>query len=223
MVYRNITEGRFLRRPNRFVAYVDIGGREEVCHVKNTGRCRELLRENARVFLEKSENPDRKTAYDLVAVYKGDRLINMDSAAPNQVMREYLSSRFRDALIRPETRNGNSRFDFYMENGAEKTWIEVKGVTLEENGAVLFPDAPTDRGLKHVRELIRLREEGFGAWLAFVVQMDKVNYFTPNNRTDPAFGKALCQAEKAGVKLSALICRVKPDSLTIKGEIPIRL
>lgn len=223
MKYENIAEGRFLSRPNRFVAYVDIGGREEVCHVKNTGRCRELLVRDCTVYLDKAKNPQRKTKYDLVAVEKGERLINMDSYAPNLAAGEFLPKIFSECIIKPEYTYGNSRFDFYIENKVRKILLEVKGVTLEEDGAAMFPDAPTERGLKHVNELIECTKNGYEAYLMFVIQMEKVKYFTPNRGTHPEFGTALEKASRAGVKLLAYDCKVAPDSMEIDSPVCIKL
>jgi sugar fermentation stimulation protein A len=226
MIYPAISEGIFLARPNRFVANVAIGGKTEICHVKNTGRCKELLIPGTKVYVNRADNPARVTKYDLISVYKSDRLINMDSGAPNQVFGEYLKAgRFLDGitLVKPETKYGNSRFDFYVEAGSRKIFIEVKGVTLEENGVALFPDAPTERGVKHLRELAACIEHGYEAHVIFVVQMRGVTYFTPNMKTHPAFGDALSTAEAAGVTITALDCEVTPDSLEIKAPVPVRL
>ena len=229
MKYTNITEGRFLERPNRFIAYVEIPGvsdREKV-HVKNTGRCRELLVSGATVYLEKGTNPDRSTAYDLVAVRKGDRLVNMDSQAPNKVVGEWLLKEelISDiTLLRPETTWGNSRFDFYVESlGEKKAFIEVKGVTLEEDGVVRFPDAPSDRAVKHVEELIAAKKAGYHVYVLFVIQMKDVKYFIPNWGTHAAFGEALRKAREAGVEILAVDCAVTPDSLEIADKVPVYL
>ena len=226
MRYDNIRAGVFLSRPNRFIAHVDVDGRTEVCHVKNTGRCRELLVPGAAVWLTESANSARKTRYDLVAVQKGERLINMDAAAPNRVFGEYLAAGLllpSPTLIRPETRFGDSRLDFYVENGETRAFCEVKGVTLERDGAALFPDAPTERGVRHLGELARCVEAGFSAWAVFVIQMEGVDYFAPNRETHPAFADALRAARDAGVHLLALDCRVTPDSLTARKPVEIRL
>ena len=220
MNYKSIVEGRFIERPNRFVARVEIDGVVETVHVKNTGRCKELLQKGARVFLEKSDNPNRSTAYDLVAVQKGERLINMDSQAPNKAVEIWLKEGglFPDVtLVRPETKYGNSRFDFYVETGEEKIFIEVKGVTLETDGVVRFPDAPSDRAVKHVQELIEARRAGSRVFVLFVIQMTDVKYFTPNRDTHPAFADALWGAARAGVEVLAYDCRVTADSTRI-GE-----
>jgi len=226
MRYKNITAARFLRRPNRFIAYVELNGKTEKVHVKNTGRCRELLQPGAMVYLTKSDNPARSTAYDLVAVEKGNRMINMDSQAPNKVTEEWLWKKelFPDLkVVRPETTYGSSRFDFYLETQKEKIFMEVKGVTLEEEGVVRFPDAPSERAVKHVEELIRARREGYRALVMFVIQMEDVEYFAPNYETQPEFGAALGRAAKAGVELLAYDCRVAADSLSVNRPVPIRL
>lgn len=212
-----------MARPNRFVSHVEIDGREEVCHVKNTGRCRELLVPGCAVYLDKAKNPERKTKYDLVAVEKGQRLINMDSYAPNLAAGEFLPKIFPESIIRPEYTYGNSRFDFYIEENNRKILLEVKGVTLENEGVVMFPDAPTERGLKHVRELAECVKNGYEGYLLFVVQMGKVKYFTPNNETHPEFGEALREASQAGVKLLAYDCKVTPDSMEIDSPVCIKL
>lgn len=226
MKYHNIKEGVFLRRPNRFIAYVEIDGKQETVHVKNTGRCGELLTDRAVVYLEKNDNPNRSTAYDLVAVEKNDRIINMDSQAPNRAVGEWLekSGLFTDLLlVRPETKFGNSRFDFYAETADKKIFIEVKGVTLEQDNVVLFPDAPSERALKHVTELMAAKEKGYEVYVLFVVQMESVKYFTPNRVTQPAFAEALIQAKEAGVHILAYDCVVTPDSMEIQNPVEVRL
>lgn len=225
MTYKKIKKATFLSRPNRFIAICEVDGEQVVCHVKNTGRCWELLIPNCTVYLEESNNSERKTKYDLVSVMKGDKLINMDSQAPNKVFYEWLKGGglFDDTtLIRPEAVYKNSRFDFYMEHGGKRAFIEVKGVTLEENGVLLFPDAPTERGVKHIHELCEAVEDGYEAYIAFVIQTEKADYFTPNRKTHPAFADALMEAEKCGVKIICMNCHVAPDSLTIKETIPIK-
>ncbi len=228
MKYETILKGRFLERPNRFIAYVDIPGvsdREKV-HVKNTGRCKELLVPGAEVYLEKSKNPERATAYDLVAVKKGSRIINMDSQAPNKVVGEWLwnGGVISDiTLIKPEAAWGNSRFDFYVETERSKIFIEVKGVTLEEENIVRFPDAPSERAVKHVEELIEAQKAGFQAYVIFVVQMEGVSYFLPNWKTQPEFGEALVKARQAGVEILALDCHVEQDSLEIRDKVSVYL
>lgn len=226
MNYKHIVQAEFLERPNRFIAYVKLLGRREKVHVKNTGRCRELLQKGAVVYLEKSENPNRSTAYDLVAVEKGERLVNMDSQAPNKVVEEWLYTKtfFPNlVLVRPETKYGNSRFDFYVETKQEKIFIEVKGVTLEEDGEVRFPDAPSERAVKHVEELIQAKKDGYRVFVIFVIQMEGVRYFTPNREMHPEFADALERAGEAGVEILAYDCRVTKDSLCIKGTVPVFL
>lgn len=224
MKYDNTVSGIFISRPNRFIAHININGEPQVCHVKNTGRCRELLTEGATVYLQKASNPLRKTGYDLIAVQKGDLLINMDSAAPNKAAAEYLRKHFGDkALIKPEKTYGASRIDFYVETAAEKWLIEVKGVTLEEQGRALFPDAPTERGVKHINELIKATKEGYKTCILFIIQMKGITSFSPNDKTHPAFGEALRQAAKQGVQIKAIDCIVTPDAMTPDKEVPIKL
>ena len=226
MRYRKVILGVFLQRPNRFIAYCEIDGNVEKCHVKNTGRCRELLVPGAEVFLSVSDNPARSTAYDLVAVRKGSRLINMDSQIPNAAAAEGLRripmfSRVTD--IRREYVYGDSRIDIMAEDPDHRYLVEVKGVTLEDGGVVRFPDAPTERGVKHVRELIRSMEDGYVPCLLFVIQMDDVLYFEPNRSTDPAFADALKDAADAGVNILAYTCDVTPDSMVLKGPVEVRI
>ena len=226
MTYTNTHRGTFIARPNRFIAHVEIAGKLEIAHVKNTGRCKELLIPGAEVIVQKSDNPVRKTQYDVLAVWKKRRLINIDSSAPGKVFLEYLQSgQFIKGIthIKPEAKYGDSRFDFYVEAGARKIFIETKGVTLEEDGIVLFPDAPTERGVKHLNELRRCMAGGYEAQVVFVVQMRDVRYFTPNNQTHPAFGDALIAAKQAGVEVLAFDCRVAEDSLSIHQPVPIQL
>jgi sugar fermentation stimulation protein A len=226
MTYTNTVPGTFISRPNRFISYVDIDSETVIAHVKNTGRCKELLIPGAKVILQKSDNPKRKTKYDLIAVYKGKKLINMDSQAPNQVFLEYLQTgRHIENItkIKPEAKYGNSRFDVYVEAGKHKIFIEVKGVTLENDGVVMFPDAPTERGVKHLNELARCVKAGFEAQAVFIIQMSGVSYFTPNNKTHPAFGEAMITAEQAGVKMFALNCAVDENSLNINEPVKIKL
>ncbi len=226
MRYDNIVKGEFISRPNRFIANVKIDGRVHKCHVKNTGRCRELLVPGCEVWLEHVKSEKRKTEYSLITVNKGGRLINMDSQAPNKAAEEWLE---RGGLVpcikllKRERKWGDSRFDFYFETETEKAFAEVKGVTLEENGVVMFPDAPTERGVKHVKELCRLKQEGFGAYIIFVIQMKDVDYFTPNVKTHREFAEALCQAERAGVKIVAADCLVTPDTMEIKDRVKVFL
>ena len=226
MHYSNIQRATFLRRLNRFIAHIEVDGREEVCHVKNTGRCRELLTYRATIYVEHHDNPNRKTKYSLIAVEKGDLLINMDSQAPNKVVGEWILEKEpfgKVKLLKPECTYGSSRFDFYLETETEKIFIEVKGVTLEEDGIVRFPDAPTERGLKHLEELCACVEAGYKAAVIFVVQMEGMQHFEPNDRTHPQFGEALRQARKAGVEVLAYECKVTPSSLEITKSIPVML
>ena len=258
MKYNHVLSGTFLQRPNRFIAHVLIDSKEEICHVKNTGRCHELLIPGCIVYCAVSDNPQRKTKFDLIAVEKrvtyptgtnqqgipvttttsseaietngasnsktdpGSShvlLVNMDSQAPNAAAKEWLQSGAspfgKIDYLKPECKFGNSRFDFYLEKEKRKIFLEVKGVTLEDNGIVLFPDAPTERGVKHVRELIH--------WVLFVVQMERALYFTPNRKTHPQFADALCEAQNAGVHLLAYTCKVMPDKMTIDKELKISL
>ncbi len=226
MKYSQIVKGHFLERPNRFIARVEVGGVTETVHVKNTGRCRELLQKGACVYLEKSDNPNRSTACDLVAVEKGGRMINMDSQAPNKAVEEWLregDSFLKAVYVQPEFTYGNSRFDFYIEADDEKIFMEVKGVTLEEDGVARFPDAPSQRALKHVEELITARQEGYRACMMFVIQMEGVRYFTPNKDTQPEFADALCRAKEAGVELYAYDCLVTQDSMKVNQPVPVVL
>ncbi len=225
MQYDHIIQARFLERPNRFIARVELDGRTETVHVKNTGRCRELLTKGALVYLEKSDKAGRATAYDLVAVEKGKRLINMDSQAPNRAVGEWLpgGELFPGLVsVRPETVYGSSRFDFYLETTSEKIFMEVKGATLEEDGVVRFPDAPSDRAVKHVEELIRARKAGYRVFVLFVIQMENVRYFTPNYDTHREFGEALCRAAEAGVEILAYDCLVTADSMRINRPVPVK-
>lgn len=224
MEYRDVVRGRFLSRPNRFIALVELDGAETVCHVKNTGRCRELLTTGAWVYLTPGAAPGRKTAYDLIAVEKGSRLINMDAQAPNRVFGEFARTFDPQALsVRPEYRFGASRLDFCLERPDGLHLVEVKGVTLEEGGHARFPDAPTERGVKHLRELISAVEQGHRATAFFLIQMANVADFAPNDDTHPAFGATLRRAAAAGVQLAAYDCRVTPDSLTVGSPVPVRL
>ena len=224
MQYGQVEKGVFLARPNRFIALVALNGVETVCHVKNTGRCRELLLPGAVVYLEKGTNPDRKTAYDLIAVEKGERLINMDAQAPNKAFAEW-ALRFDPTAtaVHSEYRFGQSRLDFCLETPKGLHLVEVKGVTLEENGHVRFPDAPTERGVKHLHELIHAVELGHQATAFFVIQMAEVLDFSPNDVTHPAFGAALRQAKAAGVGVEAWCCRVTPDSMEINKPVKVVL
>ncbi len=218
MQYKKTVKGRFIERPNRFIATVETDGKRETVHVKNTGRCKELLLPGAEVVLEVSGSPSRKTKYDLIAVYKeGLGLVNIDSQAPNKVAYEWLKTKDFD-YIKPEYTIGNSRIDFYMEKGSEKYLLEVKGCTLEIDGIGYFPDAPTDRGVKHLRELAALQREGYNCFVAFVIQMEGITEVRPNISTHPEFGEALSAAEKSGVKVLYLTCSVAEDELICVGE-----
>lgn len=217
MKYHDTITGRFIDRPNRFIAHVETGGRIETVHVKNTGRCKELLLPNVPVVLAKADNPSRKTQYDLIAVKKkGLGWVNIDSQAPNLVVREWLERQDFDR-IRPEYAHGDSRIDFYMEKGSRKYLLEVKGCTLEIDGVGYFPDAPTERGVKHIRELIGARKQGYECGVAFVIQMNGIREVRPNIETHPEFGEALADAIKAGVKVLYLSCDVRKSSLRITG------
>lgn len=230
MVYENISKGRFLARPNRFIAHVETEEGVQVCHVKNTGRCRELLVPGCTVWLSHSGNPTRKTRYDLIGVEKqtprGILPINMDAQAPNQVFGEWAAAGglgFVPEVLRPEVKYGASRFDFYWEKQDKQGFWEIKGVTLEEDGVARFPDAPTLRGVKHLEELVRAKEEGYQAGVCFVVQMAGMKWVEPNDATHPEFGAALRRAAQAGVQVLAAECAVTPDSLTIRGTLPVVL
>lgn len=229
MKYEQIEKAYFESRPNRFIAYVDRLSQREKVHVKNTGRCRELLVPGAEVYLEESSmdrQEGRKTRYDLIAVKKGERIINMDSQAPNQAVYEWLLKKelFPELVsVRPETTYGDSRFDFYVETQDEKIFLEVKGVTLERDGAVLFPDAPSERAVKHVKELIKAAKDGFTSYLIFVIQMQDVQYFMPNEETQPEFAEVLREARKEGVKILAYDCQVTPESMEIRKPVPVKL
>ena len=227
MRYGKIQAARFLRRPNRFVAEVELEGRTEAVHVKNTGRCRELLVPGARVYLTPGENPARKTAWDLIAVEKGPLLINMDAQAPNRVFGEWAAAgRFVPGLtlLKPETAWGRSRFDFYWEAGPERRgFVEVKGVTLEQDGVAAFPDAPTERGVRHLEELAAARREGYACAVCFVLQMKGPVLFRPNEATHPAFGAALRAAAEAGVEVLVRDCRVTPGELWLDAPVPADL
>ena len=225
MHYANMIPGTFLARPNRFIAHVEIDGQAEIVHVKNTGRCRELLPVGARVWCQKSDNPNRKTKYDLITVQKGRRLINMDSQAPNIAAKEWLLAGGLGEIesLRPETKHGDSRFDFSFIREGKTCYLEVKGVTLETDGICAFPDAPTERGAKHLRELTQAVREGCGGYVLFVIQMAEVKYLHPNDATDPEFGKALREAAAAGVEVLAVDCHVTEDSMTIRNFVPVVL
>ena len=225
MKYDNIVSGIFRERPNRFIAIVELEGHAEVCHVKNTGRCRELLPTGARVWCQKTSNPSRKTKYDLIAVEKAGRIINMDSQAPNAAAREWLQSGGLGAVenLRQESFFEKSRFDFSFLRDGKPCFLEVKGVTLEENGRCAFPDAPTLRGTKHLRELTQAVREGYGCYVLFVIQMENVILLHPNDGTDPQFGAALREAAAAGVRILAMDCCVRPDAMIIGKPVPVVL
>lgn len=220
MKYKRVIEGKFISRPNRFIAQVEVDGKTETVHVKNTGRCGELLIKGSKVYLYISDNPNRKTKYDLIAVEKATEnritLVNMDSQVPNDVAEEWLRNGelfSKNAVIRREVKYGDSRFDFYIEDGERKAFLEVKGVTLENDGVASFPDAPTERGIKHLKELTRCINDGYEAYVLFVIQMKDVYKFMPNDERHKAFGDALREADKAGVKIIAIDCIVTPDSI----------
>lgn len=250
MKYTRIAQGRFLERPNRFIALVEINGKTETCHVKNTGRCQELLTPGADVWLEQSQNPNRKTAYDLVAVWKpgedgagggmqgenpfvwqagSGRLINMDSQAPNKAVQEWLEQNHpfpEITFLKPEYKYGASRIDFYIEAGyrkPRKILLEVKGVTLEENGIAKFPDAPTERGIRHMLELEHAVEEGYEACILFLIQMKGISYFEPNYRTHPQFGETLRKVQGSGVNILAYDCSVTPEELVLDKPVRVEL
>ncbi len=233
MRYEHVVPGKFIERPNRFIAKVEVDGRIETVHVKNTGRCRELLLPGAQVYLEHSEMANRNTAYDLIAVKKGARMVNMDSQAPNKVVEEWLHGKALFSpvqelipgitLIRPETTYGQSRFDFYVETETEKIFIEVKGVTLEQEGVVSFPDAPSERAVKHMEELVAAHKQGYRTMVIFVIQMEQVDYFKPNLEKHAAFGEALARAHQCGVEIYAFDCQVTPDTLQLHGRIEVSL
>lgn len=217
--------GRFLSRPNRFIAHIEIDGQTEICHVKNTGRCRELLPPGATVWCQESTNPLRKTKFDLISVQKGDRIINMDSQAPNEAAMQWLESGGLGKIthLRREVTHGASRFDFAFQKDGKPCFLEVKGVTLETDGICAFPDAPTIRGARHVRELGKMAKEGFGAYILFVIQMSDVRFLQPNKATDPDFAAALLEAKAAGVEILAMDCAVTPGSMNIQKPVYVRL
>lgn len=231
MKYNNVVPAIFLRRPNRFLAHVLVNGIEEVVHVKNTGRCKELLVPGCTVYLARAENPARKTKYDLVSVEKlregnPSLLVNMDSQAANDIAEEWLRSGAyfsSDCLLRREVRYGDSRFDFYLEDRGKKAFLEVKGVTLERDGVAAFPDAPTQRGVKHLKELVACRRDGYDAYLLFIIQMKEISSLIPNDGTHKAFGDALREANAAGVQILALDCNVTPDTVIADGFVPVHL
>lgn len=225
MKYANMVPGIFLARPNRFIAHVEIQEKTEIVHVKNTGRCRELLPVGAQVWCQKSDNPSRKTKYDLITVKKGSRLINMDSQAPNLAAKEWLASGGLGQIknLRAETKHGDSRFDFSFVKDGKTCFLEVKGVTLETDGICAFPDAPTERGAKHLRGLTEAARAGYGAYVLFVIQMADVKYLHPNDATDPEFGKALREAAANGVQVLAVDCDVTTGEMNIRNFVPVEL
>lgn len=225
MKYENIIKGKFIARPNRFIAHVEVNEKIEICHVKNTGRCKELLIPGATVFLQENNNPKRKTRFSLIGVIKGERLINIDSQIPNKVVHEWIrkGNLFEEVtLIKPEKTYNKSRFDFYVETKEKRIFIEVKGVTLEENNVVRFPDAPTERGVKHINELCDCIKEGYEAYIVFVIQMRGVSYFEPNDETHKEFGDALRKAKKLGVNIVAVDCEIREDSIEIADYVEVR-
>ena len=225
MEYKNIESAKFMERPNRFIAYVEIDGEKKICHVKNTGRCKELLIPGVNVWVQHIKSPLRKTEYDLICVEKDGEFINIDSQSPNKIFRQWAenSGYFGNgATIRSEVKFKNSRFDFCIEKDGKKTFVEVKGVTLKEGEAALFPDAPTDRGVKHLRELISCIKDGHGAYVFFIIQMKGVSYLSPNKITHPEFATALSDAIDAGVKIFALDCKVTPESIEADNFVEIK-
>jgi len=225
MRYSNMVPGVFLDRPNRFIAHVAIDGKAETVHVKNTGRCRELLPAGAQVWCQKCGNPARKTRYDLITVRKGSRLINMDSQAPNIAVGEWLRLGGLGEIedLKAECTHGQSRFDFSFRKDGRQCFLEVKGVTLEHGGICAFPDAPTQRGTRHLRELRQLAEEGLGAYVLFVIQMSDVLYLHPNDSTDPDFGTALREAAAQGVEVLAMDCLVTEGTMVLQHPVEVRL
>ncbi len=223
MRYDHVVPAVFLSRPNRFIARVELDGKTETVHVKNTGRCRELLLPGARVILSRAENPARKTRFDLVAVYKGDVLINMDSQAPNAAAAELLGRLFPGWSVLQERMFLHSRFDFCLERNDRRIFVEVKGVTLERDGLALFPDAPTERGRRHLKELGEAVKAGAEAYVLFLVQMKGCRRFSPNDETDPGFAAALREARENGVGILCYDCAVTPDSMTVDGPVPVEL
>ena len=226
MKYENIIRGKFIERPNRFIAHVEVNGKTEICHVKNTGRCKELLIPGVTVFLQENDNPKRKTKFSLIGVIKGERIVNIDSQVPNKAVHEWIlkGNLFKEVtLVKPEKTYNKSRFDFYVETKEKKIFMEVKGVTLEENNVVRFPDAPTERGVKHINELCDCIKEGYEAYIVFVIQMRGVSYFEPNDETHKEFGDALRKAKKLGVNIVAVDCEIKEDSIEIADYVEVRV
>lgn len=225
MQYDNIRRGQFISRPNRFIANILVNGKEEICHVKNTGRCTELLVPGATIFVQEVKNDRRRTKFDLVSVFKGERLINIDSQIPNNIFREWIESNnyFPGlSLVKPEYKYRNSRLDYYLEAGDRKIMVEIKGVTLEKDGATFFPDAPTERGIKHINDLCHAITEGYEAYLIFIIQMKNVLYFAPNRETHPAFADAVLRSVDMGVQLLALDCDVTADSITVDNYVKVK-
>jgi len=226
MEYKNIKPAKFISRPNRFIANIEIEGRTDICHVKNTGRLKELLIPDAGVFVQESFNNNRRTKYDLISVYKGNRLVNIDSQVPNKIFYEWISDNnlFGDiVVIKPEYTYKDSRFDFYVKTVTGKIFVEVKGVTLEEDGIAMFPDAPTERGIKHIERLCQCVKEGYEAYIIFIIQMKDVLYFTPNINTHKAFGDALKNAKNNGVKILAIDCLVGKNSIRARSIVDVKL
>lgn len=226
MIYKDIKEGVFLERPNRFIALVEIDGKIQKCHVKNTGRCKELLIPGVKVYVQEQNNPNRKTKYDLINVIKGERMVNIDSQVPNKLVYDWIleGNYFKDLLhIQREKTFGNSRFDLYLETKSRKIFIEVKGVTLEEDGLVRFPDAPTQRGVKHIKELSQSIKEGYEAFVFFVIQMENVKKFQPNDLTHYEFGQALREGKANGIKILAYDCKVGKDRIKLGKPVPVDL
>lgn len=228
MKYMSVKTAIFINRPNRFIAHVLVDGEEEIVHVKNTGRCREILKEGTKVILEEAQNKERKTKYSLIAAYKGDELINIDSQVPNAVVYEgVLEDKIKEIAgvtnLRREVVYGNSRFDLYFEKGDRKGFIEVKGVTLEAEGVAMFPDAPTERGCKHIYEMVKAVEEGYDGFIFFLIQMKGVNYLTPNELRDPKFAEALKLASTKGVRILAYDAVVHEDEIRIGNPVEVRI
>jgi len=226
MEYKDVRPARFLSRPNRFIAHIEMDGRTELCHVKNTGRCRELLLPGTEIWVQAASNPNRKTKFDLITVKKGARLINIDSQVPNRIFQEWITSSNyfpRVKSVKPESSFRSSRFDFYIQTDQDQIMVEVKGVTLEENGVALFPDAPTQRGLKHIEDLCAWIEQGHEAYMFFIIQMKGVVYFTPNYATHPEFSQALSGARDRGLKIRALDCDVGDDSITARDFVEVKI
>lgn len=226
MKYENIIRGKFIERPNRFIAHVEVNGKTEICHVKNTGRCKELLIPGVTVFLQENDNPKRKTKFSLIGVIKGERIVNIDSQVPNKAVHEWIlkGNLFKEVtLVKPEKTYNKSRFDFYVETKEKKIFMEVKGVTLEDNNVVRFPDAPTERGVKHINELCDCMKEGYEAYIIFVIQMKGASYFEPNDETHKEFGDALRRAKKLGVNIIAVDCEVEQDSMEIADYVEVKV